>query len=85
MCSCLYSGTQASDASNFQRCSQQELFMLYYTSKMKSSLFLRSLSVILKFHNAEKHRRAFCKYRHWVINGSICSIVSLLITHFLLP
>lgn len=47
--------SQASDASNFQSCSQQELFLLYYVSKMKFSLFLRSLNIILKFHNAEKH------------------------------
>lgn len=47
-----------------QSCSQQELFLLYYMSKMKCSLFSRSLNLILKFYDAEKHQRAFCKYTY---------------------
>lgn len=72
---CTVSYTRASAVSKVQSCSQQELFLLYYTPKLKCSFFPRSLNLLLKFYNAEKQRRAFCKYTYWVINGDKCSIL----------
>lgn len=75
--SCLYGVryTRVSAVSKVQSCSQQELFLLYYTPKMKRSLFPRSLNLLLKFYNADKQQRAFCKCTYWLISGDKCSIL----------